>query len=305
MGGRLTLAKLRLRRRPTASTRAFLDAVSTCDLFVLCGMGAITDGFPEAARALLGMTALAQSRGVPTVMMGQGIGPLDEPELRALAAEVLPRVRLLALREEVGGLPLCLELGVDRDRIRITGDDAIAIVERHPWERRDSIGLNLRVARYTGITAERAAELARVVAREAQGADVVDVAISYGAHERDEGAVSDEPADFHVIEVIGTCALVVACSYHAAVFALAQGIPVVALTASRYYDWKFAGLAGLFPGGVTLVDVPGDGLEERLVEAMRAARATDEAMRASLVETAARLESAGRAAYAEVAALLA
>jgi polysaccharide pyruvyl transferase WcaK-like protein len=306
-GGRLVLAKQRLRRRPTASTRAFLDALATCDLFLLCGMGAITDGFPEAAHALLGITSMAQRRGIPTALMGQGIGPLEDPGLREVAAQVLPNVQLLALREEAGGLPLSVALGVPRDRIRVTGDDGLALVTRRPWERRGSFGLNLRVAAYTGISAAAAEELAGVVVREAErrAVPVVEIAISYGVHERDAGAGAPAPADFGVIDRIGTCSLVVACSYHAAVFALAQGVPVVALTASRYYDWKFAGLAGMFPGGLTVVDVREGDAGARLADAIAEARATEESVRMSLVETAVDLEASGRAAYAEAAALVA
>ena len=46
-----------------------------------------------------------------------------------------------------------------------------------------------------------------------------------------------------VIERVGECRVVVTGSYHGAVFALAQGIPVVALVKSPYYVNKMAGLA--------------------------------------------------------------
>ena len=42
-------------------------------------------------------------------------------------------------------------------------------------------------------------------------------------------------------------------AYHAAVFALAQGIPVVCLSNSPYYLAKFQGLEDLFGVGCTIV----------------------------------------------------
>jgi polysaccharide pyruvyl transferase WcaK-like protein len=54
---------------------------------------------------------------------------------------------------------------------------------------------------------------------------------------------------------VSRCRVVVTGSYHAGVFALAQGIPVVATAASRYYHDKFSGLADLFGGGGDIVDV--------------------------------------------------
>jgi polysaccharide pyruvyl transferase WcaK-like protein len=47
--------------------------------------------------------------------------------------------------------------------------------------------------------------------------------------------------------------VVVAGSYHAAVFALSQGIPVVALVKSPYYVNKMVGLGDQFGAGCEIV----------------------------------------------------
>ena len=79
-----------------------------------------------------------------------------------------------------------------------------------------------------------------------------------------------EPADevvtpLGVVEHISRCRAVVTGSYHAAVFALAQGIPAVGLTGSAYYDAKFAGLADQFGGsGLWIVRLDQDELPARL-----------------------------------------
>jgi polysaccharide pyruvyl transferase WcaK-like protein len=51
------------------------------------------------------------------------------------------------------------------------------------------------------------------------------------------------------------CRIVVTGAYHAAVFALAQGIPTICVTAAKYYSAKFEGLAKLFGEGCTIVDL--------------------------------------------------
>jgi colanic acid/amylovoran biosynthesis protein len=56
-----------------------------------------------------------------------------------------------------------------------------------------------------------------------------------------------------VIERIKNCRTVVVGSYHAAVFALAMGIPALCLANSPYYRDKFLGLAQQFGEGCRVV----------------------------------------------------
>ncbi len=56
-----------------------------------------------------------------------------------------------------------------------------------------------------------------------------------------------------IIERVSRCRVVVTGNYQAAVFALAQGIPIVAVAATAYYRNKFQGLANQFQGGFRIV----------------------------------------------------
>ena len=89
-------------------------------------------------------------------------------------------------------------------------------------------------------------------------------------------------------------------AYHAAVFALAQGIPVVGLTTSLYYDDKFLGLADMFDGGLEMVRLDTGLLPERLTSAVRSAweKAPDE--RVPLLASAERQIDASRRGLARV-----
>jgi colanic acid/amylovoran biosynthesis protein len=68
-----------------------------------------------------------------------------------------------------------------------------------------------------------------------------------------------------------TCRIVVATSYHAAVFALACGIPAVCVVATPYYGAKMGGLADQFGPACTVVPAVGEEFPDRLQSAMRSA----------------------------------
>jgi hypothetical protein len=113
----------------------------------------------------------------------------------------------------------------------------------------------------------------------------------------------DCPIDFPlgVIEELKHCRLVLAGSYHAGVFALAQGIPVIGLAASEYYQWKFDGLAHQFGEGCRVLRL-GTPSTPRVLQQMIGAlwnQALD--LRAALLSAAQRQ----RDAYHHVFAMLA
>ena len=99
--------------------------------------------------------------------------------------------------------------------------------------------------------------------------------------------------------------MVVTGSYHAAVFALAQGIPAIGLTSSSYYDAKFYGLRDQFGGLFDVVPLSGGDLAARLGAAIdrRLAERRGEATRPSSSSPPRQVE-AGRTAYARLRDLI-
>jgi polysaccharide pyruvyl transferase WcaK-like protein len=93
-------------------------------------------------------------------------------------------------------------------------------------------------------------------------------------------------------------------AYHAAVFALSQGIPVVALTSSEYYDDKFLGLGDMFGTGLELVHLDGDDLAEQLGGAIRSAWKAAPEMRPALLASAERQIATSRQAFDRVCSLV-
>jgi polysaccharide pyruvyl transferase WcaK-like protein len=107
-----------------------------------------------------------------------------------------------------------------------------------------------------------------------------------------------------VAERVSDCRVLVTGAYHLAVFALSQGIPVVAVTSSEYYDDKFLGLADMFGTGLVMIDLGERDLAERLSSAIAAAWQDAPVVRAPLRAAAERQIALSRAAFDEVFAIV-
>jgi polysaccharide pyruvyl transferase WcaK-like protein len=245
-------------------------AAAKADVVVAGGGGYVTDRFFWHGAAVLGTLSYAQRRGVPTAMFGQGLGPIHGRVLRHQARRVLPRLRALGLREQLGARSVVADMGLDgADFVQLTGDDALCLATSGvPRTTRQAIGVNLRVAGYTEVNAGLARDVGAAVAALAQGNELVVLPVSRYATESDLHATAhalaaagasptaDDLSDpTELIQQVARCRMVITTSYHAAVFALAQGLPTVCLTSSAYYDGKFLGLRDLYGPVCTVVDL--------------------------------------------------
>src|SRR5271165_4004241 len=73
-------------------------AAAQSSLVVALGGGYLTDADRTQTVRVLNLVEHACDAGVPVALVGQGLGPLDDPGLQARAAQVLPKVGLIALR---------------------------------------------------------------------------------------------------------------------------------------------------------------------------------------------------------------
>jgi colanic acid/amylovoran biosynthesis protein len=244
-------------------------------------------------------------------MLGQGLGPIDEPMLRRLASRALSRLDLLTLREGDSNLALLQSLGVPTGHAVVTGDDAIeAAYPKSPQSLGNGIGANLRLTRYAGACDDTMHALRDVLQSAAarHGAALVPVPISYNDDAEDVRVLRtllgrDVPADESVqvpaktVAAAASCRVVVTGSYHAAVFALSNGVPAVALAASPYYTAKFSGLRTQFDGGCAVVHRDHPGWPEELTAEIDRAWDHAAALRPALLAAAERQIELGRAAY--------
>ncbi len=300
---------------------AFLDAVRKADLLLVCGQGTLTDAAREHATMLLTTGRMMLGRGRPIALVGQGIGPLRDPALRENVAFVLSAAAIVGLRERRVGPRLLQELRVPPERVVVTGDEAVELAYRARRETMGSaIGVHVRLAPLAAANRETIERLRPTLHEYAVRKDVPLLPLPISRHERgtndvrtiaellagpagdgDGGAELDTPAK--VIAQASRCRIVVTGAYHAAVFALSQGIPVVCLARSEYYLDKFRGLADLFGPGCDIVHLDDPALPEHLVVAMNNAWRMAEQVREPLREAAARQVALAREAYERIRAL--
>ncbi|WP_407443782.1 polysaccharide pyruvyl transferase family protein [Rhodococcus sp. (in: high G+C Gram-positive bacteria)] len=262
-------------------------AVREASLLVVLGGGYITDSDAAQTHRVVSLMEYACDHGVPVAMVGQGIGPLEDPALCRRVAEVLPRVDLIALRERRRGPEILERMGVSPAHTSVTGDDAVELAYSVRSDRIGTdLGICLRDAPYAPVSASASETVGRVVRTSAaeRGATLVPLIIAeYRSQDRRStlpvvrgGDSVAQPARRYVVperiaEQVSRCRVLVTGAYHLAVFALSQGIPVVALSSTLYYDDKFLGLADMFGGGLTPVRLDDPNLESVLERAVRSA----------------------------------
>lgn len=295
-------------------------AARTSSLVLALGGGYLTDqDFAQSTR-VLSLLEHAHDVGRPTAMLGQGLGPIDDGALLARASGVLPSVDFIALREGRRGPDLLERMGVDPARVAVTGDDAIELANslRQPALGRD-IGVCLRVAGYSPVS-EHAKMVTASALKSVAGELEAGLAPITIAEYRSQDRRSTLPLirDFperrrplgrfarpqEVASRIAGCRVMVTGAYHAGVFALAQGIPVVALTSSAYYDDKFLGLGDMFGAGLQLVRLDSGELEEEMMVAVRSAWERAPEVRQTLLASAAEQILASRRGFERACGLL-
>jgi len=301
--------------------KAFMQALKNCDLLVVCGSGGFADSCREWNLSILGTMDAAIWRGIPVAMFGQGMGPLSDPEVLLRAAEVLPKVNLITLRGSRGGRELLESFGVASANVLTTGDEAIELAyAARMQEPGNAVGINLRVATYAGVETD-AIENVRSVLQEfarLHSVPLLPIPIAFHEYAHDHDTIRrllagyDDESDGGLtlnsprmlIEQTARCRIVVTGAYHAAVFALAQGIPVVCVSNSPYYQSKFQGLQDLFGLGCAIVELSDPDLRGRLTIAIEKAWDSAEAVRSPLLQSARSQIERSQAAYRRIKELL-
>jgi colanic acid/amylovoran biosynthesis protein len=299
----------------------FLESMSNADLFVVCGAGGFTDDCRMWNWSTLNTLEAFMRHRVPVIMFGQGIGPLSDVEVLSKAEAVFPQVNLITLRGGRGGSELLKSLGVDTTRLLTTGDEAIELAyEARSQALGHGVGINLRVASYAEIGNDFIDKLRPILQEFAirHHAPMIPVPIAFhprasdhiriqkllvGFDDRtDGGAALDTP--LKVIKQVGRCRVVVTGAYHAAVCALAQGIPAVCLANSADYVAKFLGLKDQFGMGCETVFLDSEDAIEKLEDVMQRTWESAETVRLPLQEAALRQIQTGWEAYEQVRDLL-
>jgi colanic acid/amylovoran biosynthesis protein len=107
-----------------------------------------------------------------------------------------------------------------------------------------------------------------------------------------------------VIKQAALCRVVVTGAYHAAVFALAQGVPVVGLAKSAYFSSKFLGLEDQFGEGCQTILLDEQALPQRLHIALERAWQNADKLRDPLQAAALRQIELSRRSYERLKGLV-
>jgi polysaccharide pyruvyl transferase WcaK-like protein len=299
----------------------FMEAFRNADLLAVCGSGGFADSCQKWNLSALGTMEAAIQRGVPVVMFGQGMGPLSDPIVLSRAKEILPQVALITLRGSRGGLALLESMGVSPARVLTIGDEAIDLAySARGKEPGAAIGINLRVASYADVNVNTVVQVRSVLQEFArrQQVDLLPIPIAFHDYANDQQTIRQLLAGFDdhsdggrsletplmLIQQAARCRIVVTGAYHAAIFALAQGIPVVCLSNSPYYLAKFQGLQDLFGVGCAIVTLSEPNLQHRLTAAIEETWNAADAVRSPLLQSALHQIKAGRIAYQYVGDML-
>jgi colanic acid/amylovoran biosynthesis protein len=257
----------------------FFGAFYGAGAVAVSGAGGITDHAARWCVPVLETLEVAARRGIPTALFSHGLGPLTDPALIRLARRVLPSLSVIALREGRHGPARLSELGVRGPAVVVTGDDALELAyEAAPQVPGESLGVNVRISPSAGFDAGLIGELRPLVAafvcfRRAD-ARAIAIARQEGSTPQGEflsdyraiaqvldGLRPEESASADSLEEIlgriGACRVLLTGAYHAAVFALAQGIPAVCLAGSDYFEQKLSGLADAFGQACRVIRVRG------------------------------------------------
>jgi len=295
----------------------FLALVASADILIASGGGYITDTFGRHATYVLSVLALAQAMNKPTYIFGQGLGPLKSAWMQRVCKQTLPHLNCLALREGRANLPILLMLGINKNNCKtlVTGDDAIELAyTKKPEKLGTAIGINLRVASYSDVGEQLLGEVRKVLHKISEKHRAAMVPLPISRHEGDSDiatiakisdAFDDEYLDTldtpqKIIENAGRCRIVVTGSYHAGIFGLSQGVSVIGLAKSEYYQAKFNGLADQFKQGVYVLDMTKENFHQELERCMDEAWIAAPKNRMPLLEQSQRQVDLSRKAYREL-----
>jgi polysaccharide pyruvyl transferase WcaK-like protein len=294
----------RLSHSDNSAMDDYYSIIRDSDMVIISGGGFITDYFRNHADGILDTLMLAQKLGKPTAMFGQGIGPLGNPSFLWKAKQILPRLKALGLREGLVSRDIASGLNVPQERITVTGDDSIeiALKQSNTNERRRNIGVNIRLANYAGNFLHLLPSIGKLLEdiSRSSGTSIIPIPVRIGGSQSDLESIAQlcnlEAAEYEqskkisspedLVKQINRCQVMVTGSYHAGVFALACGIPVIALVGSDYYEAKFKGLAFQFGVGCTIIQLNSKTMLAELREAIEFGIQNQKRIESQLIETA-------------------
>ncbi len=289
------------------------------DLYVATGGAYLSDYCKRFLLPLFDRLEAAMAFGIPTIMVGQGSGPMADPEVLQRARRILPQVSHITIRDEWVTGPVLMSLNVPPEKVTMTGDDAVQIgYDNRSNGHRNALGVSLRVAPYTQFSRQHIELLRPLVQAAARRYRCALLSAPIDSNDVDASYINETIKGYHhllfgqsrferpveIIKRIHSCRVMMSGTYHGAVFALSQGIPVIGIVNSpEYYD-KLAGLAAAFGGdGCRIVRLGDDGVHATISRAIDELWSSADRLGPKLLENAKRQVRLADRAYETIAAL--
>lgn len=238
-------------RSPAAVWRALKHA-----RLLISGGGSLIQDVTSARSAVyyLGVIAAASVRRVPTAVVGQGIGPIRRPWVRALTRWTLNRTQAISLRDAESAQTLAA-LGVIRP-VHLGADLAVLMAPAPPErvaEVLTRLGLDAAPARvgiavrpWAGLNPLAIGREIKQFAEPRKAAVVVfpfdrvrDRTVSEAVASASGGHLVEATTPQDLLGLVGAMDLVIGVRLHALVFAASQGVPALGLI----YDPKVSAFA--------------------------------------------------------------
>jgi colanic acid/amylovoran biosynthesis protein len=232
--------------------------------------------------------------------------------------------RHASYRERASAEAFCLDHQILFRPEQVTGDDAFSLIQEFgPCHGEPNlpptVGINLRGAAYAGLNEWNRVQLKKGLLRILDGESMKyrPIAVSLPPSDDDASEVKALLAQAHSIanlnashspktlfQQVQGCRLVITGSYHAAVFAMAAGVPAIGLVASDYYEGKFRGLAEFFPEMLRPFPLVQRDIAENLFQEARRQMKISMQIRRSALEKSHELGGRVEAAYTRFANLI-
>jgi len=313
--------KAQNRRGDAETVEAFTRSLEEADLVLISGAGGFYDGCRTWNFEILDLIEAAIQRKTPVVMLGQGLGPLSDSAVIKRAAKILPLVDFITLRGGRESFSILRSLGVAESKVQTTGDEALELAyEARVVQPGRGLGVGLRFGASATVNDDEVERLRPILHDFARRHHVplIPLPIAIQAYTRDDLAIKrvlsgfDEESDggktldspLKVIKQVGRCRVVVTGAYHAAVFALGQGIPVISLAKSAYFSGKLLGLEDQFGAGCQTILLNEPGWPEKLRESIEIAWQNADTLRETLQAATRRQIDLSRESYKQIKKLV-
>ena len=298
---------------PQLRTTAVPRGTSEADLVICAGGVDFTDRAAEQVTRSLAVMEAALRAGARVAMFSQSFGPLEHPDLLARAAEVLPHVEVITVRDGIHSPRVLGLVGVPANRISVTGDD---ILDLAPPDAsvvmENELGINVGMDLYEMVAPEQINELSSAIRKVADenASSLVPVYVSehndadrlgtlklIGGYPmvRDDYSRYAHPMD--IAERIARCRVLVTGSAGAAALALSQGVPTIGLPRGESDRGGFDSLMAQYPAGCRVVPLGASRLFDELTHEARSLWALSPRLRSDLTVTTVGHIATGEGAY--------